>query len=217
MGLLLWTKEDQRKWQNLKEFMPTENFNSIPKFTVNLVSILSFFFPDVWLFSQDLPPEKRWGTIIESYVKRGEAARMKFFMRGQMIETFGKYGAIVMSFFSRILLTGHALFFAPKYFRLELLSIASLTKKHGLSYADLLLLNYGGDFVANCTSGVVCPSGAGKPVHLRNMDWYPQESLRHLTIEVDFVDSDGMRNKFQIIEAMLMVVIIYTSTNFKLV
>jgi hypothetical protein len=83
----------------------------------------------------------------------------------------------------------------PSYFRLELLGIAELTSPRGLTYFDLLILNYGGDFAANCTSGVVnarMAAGCDTPVHLRNMDWFPQEDFRHLCYQLDMYQGDRL-------------------------
>ena len=135
----------------------------------------------------DLPPEKRWFHIIKPLVERGEAEKMKALLVSQIVILFGKPGGIVLSLFMKVLLTAHARFCMPSYFRRELLGIAELTSSRGLTYFDLLMLNYGGDFAANCTSGVVnsTQSGRDTPVHLRNMDWFPQEDFRHLCYQLD--------------------------------
>lgn len=136
----------------------------------------------------DLEPELRWREVTELLVKRGDVERMKAVIVFQMHELFGKVGGIILSFVMKVFLTAHARFCMPEYFRRELLGIAELTTPRGLTYFDLLTLNYGGDFAANCTSGVVnALSGLDvpTPVHLRNMDWYPQEDFRHLCVQLD--------------------------------
>ncbi len=136
----------------------------------------------------DLPPEQRWRDIIRPLVDQGEAEKMKAIIVSQLVILFGKTGGIVLSLFMKVLLTAHARFCMPSYFRLELLGIAELTSPRGLTYFDLLMLNYGGDFAANCTSGAVnanTPAGRDTPVHLRNMDWFPQEDFRHLCYQLD--------------------------------
>ncbi len=143
---------------------------------------------DVLKVNLDLPPEKRWQDIIRPLVERGEAEKMKALLVSQLVILFGKTGGIVLSLFMKVLLTAHARFCMPSYFRRELLGIAELTSPHGLTYFDLLMLNYGGDFAANCTSGVVnsqTRTGRDTPVHLRNMDWFPQEDFRHLCYQLD--------------------------------
>jgi len=141
----------------------------------------------VFKVNLDLPPKRRWVHIIEQLVKRGEAERMKAVIVFQMVELFGRAGGIALSLVMKVLLTAHARFCMPSYFREELLGIAELTAPRGLTYFDLLTLNYGGDFAANCTSGVVNAQAAccAGPVHLRNMDWFPQEDFRHLCVQVD--------------------------------
>jgi hypothetical protein len=142
----------------------------------------------VFKLDLDLPPEKRWLSIMRPFVERNEAAKMKALIVSQLVILFGKTGGIVLSLFMKVLLTAHARFCMPAYFRRELLGIAELTTPHGLSYFDLLMLNYGGDFAANCTSGVVKAQWKGArdaPLHLRNMDWFPQEDFRHLCCQID--------------------------------
>lgn len=147
---------------------------------------------DVITVNLDLPPEKRWLHIIKPLVERGESEKMKALLVSQLVILFGKTGGIVLSLFMKVLLTAHARFCMPSYFRLELLGIAQLTSPRGLTYFDLLMLNYGGDFAANCTSGVVnsrnsqsLKTGKDTPVHLRNMDWFPQEDFRNLCYQID--------------------------------
>ena len=143
----------------------------------------------------DLPPEQRWREIIRPLVDQGEAEKMKAIIVSQLVILFGKTGGIVLSLFMKVLLTAHARFCMPSYFRLELLGIAELTAPRGLTYFDLLILNYGGDFAANCTSGVVnarMAAGCDTPVHLRNMDWFPQEDFRHLCYQLDMYQGDRL-------------------------
>lgn len=143
----------------------------------------------------DLPPEQRWREIIRPLVDQGEAEKMKAIIVSQLVILFGKTGGILLSLFMKVLLTAHARFCMPSYFRLELLGIAELTSPRGLTYFDLLILNYGGDFAANCTSGVVnarMPAGCDTPVHLRNMDWFPQEDFRHLCYQLDMFQGDRL-------------------------
>jgi len=150
---------------------------------------------EVFRVNLDLPPQRRWVHIIEQLVRRGEAERMKAVIVFQMVELFGKAGGIVLSLVMKVLLTAHARFCMPAYFRQELLGIAELTAPRGLTYFDLLTLNYGGDFAANCTSGVVkvqTESGSVGPVHLRNMDWFPQEDFRHLCVQLDMYQDDQL-------------------------
>jgi hypothetical protein len=142
----------------------------------------------VFKLDLDLPPEKRWISIMQPFVERREAEKMKALIVSQLVILFGKTGGIVLSLFMKVLLTAHARFCMPAYFRRELLGIAELTTPRGLSYFDLLMLNYGGDFAANCTSGVVNAQWKGArnaAVHLRNMDWFPQEDFRHLCCQID--------------------------------
>jgi len=126
--------------------------------------------------------------VIEHFRTRGEVERVKTFLVGQLIEEYGKVGSLVISFVARILMISHAKFFLPSYLREELLGIARITTPHGLSYFDLLALNYGGDLVANCTSAVV---GLERPLHIRNMDWFPRESLVALSAQFNFHGSSG--------------------------
>lgn len=162
------TSQQQRAWE-LSAAAETESVTVIPKFVLDL----------------DAHPSVRWDHIVRPYVERGEVERMKSFMVGQLIQEFGKVRAIVISLFMRVILPAHARFSMPPEYREELLGISRLTARFGLSYFDLLLLNYGGDFMANCTSAVVrCCGANSSPVHLRNMDWFPQQSLRPLTVRL---------------------------------
>lgn len=136
------------------------------------------------LIDLDAPPSLRWLAVVRTAVAAGEAARMKRYIVGELVGEYGKLGAVALSLALRVLLTAHVRFCMPPCFREELLSIARLTAPHGLTYFDLMALNYGGDFLAHCTSAVV--DHGRSPLHLRNMDWYPQESIRPLTIELDF-------------------------------
>lgn len=159
------TSQQQRKWELLAA-AEGENMSIIPKFILDL----------------DTHPSERWNHIVRPYIERGEVERMKAFMVGQLIHEYGKVGAIILSLIARVIITAHARFSMPPEYREELLGISKLTSRFGLFYFDLLQLNYGGDFVANCTSAVVRCCDKGSPVHLRNMDWFPQQSLRPLTV-----------------------------------
>ena len=151
LRVVFQTPQQQQAWELLAA-AEGDSMPLIPKFVLDL----------------DSPPSERWFHIVRPYVDRGHAERMKAHMVGQLIHEFGKVGAIVLSLLLRIILTAHARFSMPPEYREELLGIAKLTSKFGLSYFDLLQMNYGGSFVS--------------PVHLlRNRYyWCPQQSLRSL-------------------------------------
>jgi hypothetical protein len=102
----------------------------------------------LFVLDLDLPPAQRWDVIIQHFLGRGDAQRVKFLLIGIIIHKFGKIGGVVLTVLLRIILTAHVRFSLPSRYREELQGMARLTAPCGLSYFDLLLINYGSDFVS---------------------------------------------------------------------
>eukprot|EP01100_Stratorugosa_tubuloviscum_P011576 TRINITY_DN518_c0_g1_i2.p1 TRINITY_DN518_c0_g1~~TRINITY_DN518_c0_g1_i2.p1 ORF type:complete len:427 (+),score=179.08 TRINITY_DN518_c0_g1_i2:63-1283(+) len=145
--------------------------------------------PKTFIINLDDPPQTRWNEVVQQHLQFIPALIAD--LRRQQEEELGP-GIISNSIawiFKKVLVGTGCL---SEEVLNELKGIATLTESHGLDFNTLVLLNFGYDFTARCTSAVIeGPSYSNlesrkKTIYLlRNLDW-ESKPLRQLTIEVNF-------------------------------
>eukprot|EP01100_Stratorugosa_tubuloviscum_P011575 TRINITY_DN518_c0_g1_i1.p1 TRINITY_DN518_c0_g1~~TRINITY_DN518_c0_g1_i1.p1 ORF type:complete len:237 (+),score=91.41 TRINITY_DN518_c0_g1_i1:63-713(+) len=141
--------------------------------------------PKTFIINLDDPPQTRWNEVVQQHLQFIPALIAD--LRRQQEEELGpRLFAISLTFILK------KISYLPQEVLNELKGIATLTESHGLDLTKLLMLNFGYDFTARCTSAVIeGPSYSNlesrkKTIYLlRNLDW-ESKPLRQLTIEVNF-------------------------------
>lgn len=141
--------------------------------------------PKKYIIDLDQDPESRWDHIINATDPELLKAYAPFIDESLQFE-FGWIGTYILPAVFW-LLSLFANMFDNEYIR-ELRGIAKHTEKYGLTFSKLFQLNFGYDFLAACTSGVI--TIGEEKWHLRNMDWGRDAEtanvLRDCTIEVSY-------------------------------
>jgi hypothetical protein len=133
-------------------------------------------------------PETRWDTIFNE--NNGSINRINNFMESEINNEFPYIIRLLLFPILYFLINVYGYFTTNEYIR-ELKGIS----KFGMSFSKLVLINYGYDFVAHCTSVVCFDKQNNKVWHLRNMDWSEvsgSDNLRHLTTQIDVYKDDQL-------------------------
>lgn len=146
--------------------------------------------PKKYVIDLGIAPEHRWDHVLGATDPEHIRAYVPFIDESLRVEFGGFLGGMILpSVFW--LLSLFACFFDTEYIR-EMRGIARHTEKYGLTFSKLFQLNFGYDFLAACTSGVI--RIGGEMWHLRNMDWGREQKtaqvMRDCTIEVAY-ERDG--------------------------
>src|SRR6478609_356722 len=126
----------------------------------------------------DMPPSQRWNHVIDEHIDslKDFATGFKEILHDQLSPTVARLHKPILRPLCYVKPLG-------KEYSQELASIAKITKKFGLTYSDLVLLNGSLDYLAKCTSAIFITTNGR--VHARSLDWdMPQ--LKQLTIIVTF-------------------------------